>query len=92
MLGEDIDRATGVKLTDRAVFMEFVDDGVPAIDKLKDLAPPRVAKTHLPYRFVNRWVERDGVKTIVTLRNPKDTLVSCYHFYLNNPGDHYRVI
>ena len=53
---------------------------------LQEMASPRLVKTHLSYEFVNRWVERDGVKTIVPLRNPKDTLVSMYHFYLMGVG------
>ena len=51
------------------------------IECLQDIAPPRVAKTHLPFNLASQWVTRDKVKTVVALRNPKDTLVSLYHFY-----------
>ena len=84
---ERFDEVNKTMLSDRVIFMEIeFHEKTPEIQKMKDLPAPRIAKTHLPYRFVNRWVERDGVKTIVTIRNPKDTLVSYYHFYKNNSG------
>ena len=86
MAGEEkYEAVSNIPVHDRTVFMEQERPGLkPAIEKMKDMAPPRLAKTHLSYDFVNRWVERDRVKTIVTLRNPKDTLVSLYHFYQLN--------
>ena len=83
---ERLDEVNKTEISDRVIFMELEFHEKPEIEKMKDLPAPRIAKTHLPYRFVNRWVERDGVKTIVTIRNPKDTLVSYYHFYKSNPG------
>ena len=86
--GENYDQVKNTEIYERAVYIEFeAGEGCPPeIEKLKNLQAPRVIKTHLPYRFVNRWIERDEVKTIVTLRNPKDTIVSLYHFYKSNIG------
>ena len=91
MAGEEkYEAVSNVPIDDRAVYMELEKPGMkPEIEKMKDMAPPRLAKTHLSYDFVNRWVERDRVKTIVTLRNPKDTLVSYYYFYQLSSGNVY---
>eukprot|EP00914_Ancora_sagittata_P033363 GHVO01067238.1.p1 GENE.GHVO01067238.1~~GHVO01067238.1.p1 ORF type:complete len:298 (-),score=33.37 GHVO01067238.1:101-994(-) len=42
-----------------------------------------LAKTHLPYHMMEKHTQRD-TKIIVGLRNPKDNLVSFYHFYRMN--------
>ena len=84
---ENYEKVSKIPIYTRAIYMEHEFPGsMPEIETMKDLPPPRIAKTHLPYQFVNRWVERDGVKTIVALRNPKDTLVSLYYFYKSNTG------
>ena len=41
-------------------------------------------KTHLPARILNRHIDNKKIKVIVVIRNPKDTLVSLYHFYRMN--------
>ena len=38
-------------------------------------------KTHMTANIVEKAVKSGKVKVIVTVRNPKDTLVSMYHFY-----------
>ena len=85
---EKYEQVSHIPINKRASFMEheFPPDRKGGIETIKDVSPPRIVKTHLPYNFVNRWVERDEVKTIVSLRNPKDTLVSLYHFYKSNSG------
>ncbi|ELT92964.1 hypothetical protein CAPTEDRAFT_204539 [Capitella teleta] len=42
-----------------------------------------LAKTHLPYHMMEKHAKRD-TKIIVGFRNPKDNLVSIYHFYRMN--------
>ena len=56
----------------------------PASEILKTRPPPRVLKTHLRYEFLQKQVEEDKAKVIVIFRNPKDTIVSFYHFYRIN--------
>ena len=61
----------------------FLDMCTPTFDKYhfgKPLPSPKLAKTHLPYDMVAKMVEQ-GTKVVVGLRNPKDTLVSYFHFY-----------
>ena len=64
----------------------FLLSQIPFItdEKLEEMTPTRLAKTHLPYRVVSHWVEEDLTKTVVCLRNPKDALVSYYHFHQTN--------
>ena len=85
---ENYEKVSKIFIDDRAIFMEFKNPGSDEaeIEKWKDLTPPRMAKTHLPYEFVSKWVERDGAKAIVVIRNPKDTLVSLFHFYRTLAG------
>ena len=65
------------------------------VDQIRELpAGNRVLSTHLLPKFFKNLRENKSVpKTIVILRNPKDTLVSYFHFYRANeslgkfPGD-----
>merc|ERR1712179_486748 len=40
----------------------------------------------MPYPLVDNLVNRDKSKFVVVMRNPKDVLVSMYHFYRTNRG------
>lgn len=72
----------GNVLFGRLDYIERHPEGAePFADTLAKMPPPRVFKTHLRYRYLKHVVEKDKVKTIILLRNPKDTLVSFYHFY-----------
>ncbi|XP_019405268.1 PREDICTED: sulfotransferase 6B1-like isoform X2 [Crocodylus porosus] len=53
--------------------------------KIKDLSSPRVFYTHLHYDNIPKSVFEKKAKVVVVFRNPKDTAVSFYHFYNNNP-------
>jgi len=43
-------------------------------------------KTHLPSDIFQKQIKAGKVKIIVIIRNPKDTLVSLYHFYRIHRG------
>ena len=80
---ERYDQTKCTALEDRALYLELRRPGCKQamIHELHTVPVPRADKTHLPFRFVKRWLTRDNVRTIVSTRNPKDTLVSLFHFY-----------
>ena len=51
---------------------------------ISEMAPPRIFSSHFPFRFLEKQVMEDKVKIIVVMRNPKDVLVSAFHFYQMN--------
>ncbi|XP_075451081.1 sulfotransferase 6B1-like [Ascaphus truei] len=53
--------------------------------KMKDRPSPRVFASHLYYDDIPKSLFEKKVKTLVIFRNPKDTAVSYFHFYNNNP-------
>ena len=82
---ENYEQAKQTPLHDRVLFTEYTlpGDKFAQIERLDEVSKPRVVKTHLPFRFVQRWLTEDKVKTIIMTRNPKDTLVSHFHFLQN---------
>ena len=52
-----------------------------ALKRIQDNPSPRLFSSHAHLRFIEKQVMKDKVKVIVVMRNPKDTLVSLYHFY-----------
>ena len=74
MMKEDIFR--------RAKFMEQkLPDAPAAIDILAKTAPPRLIKTHQHACIFEEGLTAGRAKFIVVMRNPKDCLLSYYHFY-----------
>ncbi|KAM6118049.1 sulfotransferase 2B1 [Pterocles gutturalis] len=60
-------------------------------DMLRDTATPRLITTHLPARVLAPALQRSKPKVIYVARNPKDVVVSFYHFhrlarFLPDPG------
>ena len=64
-------------------FVEFTyPNWGPDIDVILSSNPPRVIKSHLRYEYFEKKIEGEAkLKTIILLSNPKDTMVSFYHFY-----------
>ncbi|KAM4693516.1 sulfotransferase 6B1-like [Discoglossus pictus] len=54
-------------------------------EKLKQETSPRVLATHLYYEDIPKTFFDKKVKMLLVFRNPKDTAVSFFHFYNNNP-------
>ena len=84
---DDLEKTNSIDLDDRAPFLEFHPRGQPPLlDGIAAQAPPRILKTHLPYKFMTKQTNlmQKKTKVICVIRNPKDTLVSYYHFYRMN--------
>ncbi|XP_044148489.1 sulfotransferase 6B1-like [Bufo gargarizans] len=77
----------------RAVYNKEPSANVPLIEfkapnkfeKLKVEPSPRVLGSHLDYDNIPQSFFDKKVKMLVVFRNPKDTAVSLFHFYNNNP-------
>ncbi|ELT95125.1 hypothetical protein CAPTEDRAFT_176161 [Capitella teleta] len=77
----DVDKAKETPQGARFLFMDLCS--VDFKTCLGAPVPPGnipLAKTHLPYHILEEHAKRD-TKIIVGFRNPKDNLVSMYHFY-----------
>ncbi|ELT89537.1 hypothetical protein CAPTEDRAFT_139096, partial [Capitella teleta] len=72
--------------TSRPHFQPFVEMNIgnrPCASSMSfnGFAHPRVFKTHLGYDFFEDKIQKECLKTIVVMRNPKDVLVSYYHMH-----------
>lgn len=77
------EEARTVEIGKRHNFLESSSDS-------SDKSAP-IAKTHLSYEFVKNLPEFSQTKLIVGFRNPKDILVSYYHFHkVNNNFGPYK--
>ena len=70
----------------RAIYMEMSASLPPTklgIDLVLEEPHPRTIHSHLPAKYFGQQLEAN-VKFVVVIRNPKDSLVSLYHFYRSN--------
>ena len=67
--------------------IELQESGELGAQQLAKLSSPQVTKTHLPASVWKDNLQKNpNVKIINVIRNPKDTFVSYYHHYKNDPS------
>ena len=76
----DVEEAASRPITKRVPFIDFIGMW-NLIQTMTE--PPRLLKSHLQPKYFKQQIDR-GLKVLVVMRNPKDTLVSFYHFYKVN--------
>uniref|UniRef100_A0A3Q2Y9X6 Sulfotransferase n=1 Tax=Hippocampus comes TaxID=109280 RepID=A0A3Q2Y9X6_HIPCM len=79
----DVESCRRAPITVRTAFLEICRKS-SGLHQLKEMAPPRVIKTHLPIQMVPVGFWEKKCKTIYVARNAKDTVVSFYHFHHMN--------
>ena len=81
----DVEAAKKTSLSDRTAFLELERPGAPQreVDKAAKLTRPRLLKSHLPWDVLQRGVSTKGVKVVHVMRNPKDSMISLFHFARN---------
>ena len=55
--------------------------GGSALDDLDQTPHPWLVKTHMPASIFDQQIRKGECKIIVIMRNPKDVLLSTFHFY-----------
>lgn len=76
------DKATQSFFNDRSPLLELFNPkrSAPNIDYIESTTPPRILKTHLRPHYLKKQMDEVNFKTTFVLRNPKDVLVSFYHY------------
>ncbi|XP_046291820.1 sulfotransferase 6B1-like [Marmota monax] len=59
---------------------------ISKFDELKTYSKRRVIPTHLSYDMLPVDIKQKQCKVIYIIRNPKDTAVSLFHYYRDNPN------
>ncbi|XP_040284839.1 amine sulfotransferase-like isoform X2 [Bufo bufo] len=70
--------------------MPWIEANILNVD-FKSSPSPRTLTTHLPYYLMPRELSIRMGKIIYVCRNPKDVLVSYYHFFKMNPRLKYEI-
>jgi len=73
----DFDKARSAPTELRFPFIEIPACGIKSIENYED---PRLIKTHLPYDLLPQSFIDNKTKVIYIVRNPRDTIVSWFHF------------
>ena len=84
LIHSDMDVATSDKIPihQRYRFIEMHDPpNESAISVYQSNPPPQLIKSHLGTKFFEKTLKNGKTKFIIVFRNPKDMLVSYYHFY-----------
>ncbi|XP_064412293.1 amine sulfotransferase-like isoform X3 [Latimeria chalumnae] len=74
---ENMEEADSRPTIDRVPWIEYPSDKF----SFDSIPPPRLFASHLPFYLIPKELKRKG-KVIYLARNPKDVIVSYYHFHI----------
>ncbi len=78
--GADVEDVNSRPLRESVHFLEMLQNEPDPVHQC-----PRVFVTHLAEKILAGAIRRGRPKVIITMRNPKDTLVSFFHWHRNMP-------
>ncbi|GFU26033.1 sulfotransferase 1C4 [Nephila pilipes] len=73
----DLDSARKLNLDER---FPYIEHSKTNFNEVKNMSSPRLLKTHLPYSLLPQDILQKQCKMIYVTRNPRDVVVSYYHF------------
>uniref|UniRef100_UPI00358E3E75 sulfotransferase 4A1-like n=1 Tax=Myxine glutinosa TaxID=7769 RepID=UPI00358E3E75 len=85
--GPDPDDLGLMNIAEQIPILEYPQ---PGLDILKELKTARIIKSHLPYQFLPTGLQSSPAKVVYLARNPKDLVVSYYHFHRSLRSMRYR--
>ncbi|XP_018876161.2 sulfotransferase 1C3 [Gorilla gorilla gorilla] len=79
----DVEKCKRAQTLDRHAFLElkFPHKEKPDLEFVLEMSSPRLIKTHLPSHLIPPSIWKENCKIVYMARNPKDCLVSYYHFH-----------